>query len=511
MSSTLISKLRKDYLRLKSDNKIKFNKFLFNYLNLSVFYGKDDRDFDEANFKLIKEIYKDYGKYKKFNFLNPDFYFSNFKEFNYSRGIILNVLIFDIFRLIKQLIDIFLIIIVIFIKRLLDIFGILKKIKKNYSRKKIYSIYYPKYIKGKSVDYYYPNLHGDENLFFIICLDKNKFISIDLLSSLFRNNFISPAKILGIRKLFLTVLQFIHLNCFELYLVFRYKKNHIFKFWYSFTKPAEKFYSLLVYNSIIEISKKSYHCEFISWYENQLSNRSFSLGVSYSKNLKGSFTNKLSTYNGTPFSWQYKRQFLPTKADLQVGFWGETYYVQDKDSFDEMKLYLSKNNISIKLKIVPEEMLRFKKIDLNLKKVYSKNRILTIFTHNKIWDLIACLVAVLNSNHCKEIGIVESIMHHKIIYIRLHPSLNKELVYTKIINLNILPKEVKLVFIDNKDEKIEESILNSCYSVFGISSYLNLAIKLDSFVLVVDTNHIDKSPIQLKYLKSKKLKLISPW
>ena len=52
------------------------------------------------------------------------------------------------------------------------------------------------------------------------------------------------------------------------------------KFWYDWKKCSEIFYSLLVYNSIFELVKNSNRCEFISWYENQISNRSFSLGVS---------------------------------------------------------------------------------------------------------------------------------------------------------------------------------------------------------------------------------------
>ncbi len=511
MTFSLISRLREEYLKLKLNDNFRSYYIFFNYLNLSVLYGKDERDFDNENFKLIKYIYKNIDKYETFKSLNPDFYFSNFKEYKYVKGLIIIQLIKDFLRIIKQFIDIFLIIIVISVKRLTEILGISKKTKRKFFSKNIYSIYYPKYIKSESVDYYYPNSTGYENLFFITCFDKNKFISIDILFSLFRSDFISPAKILGIRKLLLTLLQFIHLYFHEIYLVIRYKQYSILKLWYAWTKSAEIFYSLLVYNSLILISKSSYNCEFISWYENQITNRSFSLGVSYSERVKNSFSNKLSTFNGTPFATQYKRQYLPTKIEFNIGFWGKTYYVQDKDSFDEMNLHLIKNNINISLMIAPKKMLRFKKINLNSKKAYKKNKILTIFTHDKLWDFIACLFAVLNSNDSKKFGIFESIKKQNIIFVRLHPSLNKDDVNREIFKLKILPKEIKLIFIDNKIESIEESILSSRYSVFGISSYLNLAIKLDSFVLAVDTNHIHKPPIQKENLNSENLKIISPW
>ena len=40
-------------------------------------------------------------------------------------------------------------------------------------------------------------------------------------------------------------------------------------------KSAEIFYGILVYNSILKLAKHSQKCEFISWYENQFTNRAF--------------------------------------------------------------------------------------------------------------------------------------------------------------------------------------------------------------------------------------------
>ena len=109
------------------------------------------------------------------------------------------------------------------------------------------------------------------------------------------------------------------------------------------------------------MAKKSKNCEFISWHENQITNRSFSLAISYVKrNYLSSCT--LSSYNGTLFTQETKKQFLPLNSEFKIGFWGETYYVQDVGSLAEMRSYLKRKNIKIKTKIVPTSMLRVKSL-----------------------------------------------------------------------------------------------------------------------------------------------------
>ena len=92
-----------------------------------------------------------------------------------------------------------------------------------------------------------------------------------------------------------------HLYFYDIYLVFFKKGFSLLKFWVGWKKGAEIFYSILVYNSLIKISNNSCKCEFITWYENHITNRSFALAVSYSKRNNSSKC-ILSTFNGTPFN-----------------------------------------------------------------------------------------------------------------------------------------------------------------------------------------------------------------
>ena len=90
------------------------------------------------------------------------------------------------------------------------------------------------------------------------------------------------------------------------------------------------------YNSLKKLSRESSQCEFISWHENQITNRSFSLGVS--SNIKKNLSDcTLSTFNGTLFTQNTKKQFLPQQSEVKIGFWGQKYYLQDQGSLEEMK------------------------------------------------------------------------------------------------------------------------------------------------------------------------------
>ena len=476
---------------------------------MSVYLSRDERDFDVNNFNLINNYY-DYKKNEFKKNRNLDIYFKNFKEYNYTKKTSSLRFLIDFTKFIKQLIDIIFIIIIIFSLRILILLGLKKNNKINFSEEKIYSIYYSQIKKNKSSEYYYPNLSNHKNIFFISSFSSSKFICLGILSALIRSNYISPANVLGIKKLLLTTAQFLHLYFYELYLALMHKNFSLLRFWYSWTKASEIYYSFLVYNSIILISRKSKNCEFIAWYENQITSKAFSLGVSFS--IKSEKLNsKLSTFNGTPFSLQYKQQYLPSKLEVDIGFWGTTYYLQDENSMEEMKIYLTKKKIDILLKSVPKDLSRISNKSLSLKKKNVEDRIITIFTHDSSWDLLACLLAIINLNCSKNSLISEQINASKIVYVRLHPFLKVEKVIKDIQVMGILPAGMKIIFIDNKMEDIQSTILFSKYCVFGVSSYLNVALKLGSIVLAVDTNHINKPPIQFENLASPNLEIISPF
>ena len=98
-----------------------------------------------------------------------------------------------------------------------------------------------------------------------------------------------------------------------------------------------------------------------------------------------------------------------------------------------------------------------------------------------------------------------------LINIRLHPFLEEQLALKKILNFKDLPKNLKIEFISNSQESIIESIKKSSYCFFGLSTYINLAISLNANVIAVNTNHINKSPINTKFAKTGNFLVSNPW
>ena len=161
---------------------------------------------------------------------------------------------------------------------------------------------------------------------------------------------------------------------------FRIPQLYFLSVWIGWKKGAEIFYSILTYNSIIKLAKHSYQSEFISWHENQITNRSFALGVTFAKRNYNS-TCYLSTFNGTSFTEGSKKQFLPQKDEYEIGFWGDIYYVQDEGSLKEMSSVLKRENLDLNIKVSPESMLRIKALSPNIKNIAHLTRNITIFTH----------------------------------------------------------------------------------------------------------------------------------
>ena len=109
---------------------------IFNYLNLSIHFSRDDREFDLANYDLFEylvikktiDLRKIKNNYSKYFYAN---YFFNFKEFHYLLSKEIPFLIFrDILKFIKQLVDTLLIFILIFFFS--KIILILKEFKNQY-------------------------------------------------------------------------------------------------------------------------------------------------------------------------------------------------------------------------------------------------------------------------------------------------------------------------------------------------------------------------------------------
>ena len=150
MKRISINQLISIYDELIEKNKsFDINPFLkFNYLNLSIYFSRDEREFDIHNYSLLKSLIL-----KKENFIlkthknrklisGYEQYFKLFKETKYLPNKKLPLVIFqDLLKLGIQLIDIIFITLIIFFSNLITIFLSNKKYI-NLENKKIYSIYY---------------------------------------------------------------------------------------------------------------------------------------------------------------------------------------------------------------------------------------------------------------------------------------------------------------------------------------------------------------------------------
>lgn len=520
LEAVSIDNLRNIYenLRNKESKLNQKNYFNFHYLNLSVLFSREDREFDIHNYQLLKNL-NCKNKIKK-NSLHPQIknnsaykkYLKSFKEYDYlPRKRTALIFLLDIIKYAKQILDVLGISLIVFIGILVNIFYKPQKTIYRFNKQKIYSIYYWEKKKSKSSIYYYPEIKHKKNIqVFVTTFAGSKFFTNGLFNSILNSKFISPEKVLDLRGFILSIFQFFHLFLHDLYHVLIKKDFKSLTLWIGWKKSSEIFYGILVYNSLIKLVKNSEKCEFISWYENQFTNRAFSLGVSYAqKDLQSSCS--LSTFNGTLFTKRNKVQLLPTKNEYEIGFWGEKYYVQDEGSQKEMQSYLKKVNLNIKVIVSSNSMKRTNLLEKNKNQKLKIAREITIFTHASYWDLMACILSIFNDRENK-------LLYQKIIKrgaqeisIRLHPALNKIEATKAISNIREIPNDIKYNFIELSEESLIESIKASKYCVFGISTYVNLALELEAKVISVNTNHTFENPIRRQFRTSPYLTIANPW
>ena len=73
---------------------------------------------------------------------------------------------------------------------------------------------------------------------------------------------------------------------------------------------------------------------------------------------------------------------------------------------------------------------------------YFSEREITIFTHDSYWDMIACILSIFNKNNSYQ-NPLELVNQSKVIFIRLHPSLNKKDALKQLLNIREIPKNIK--------------------------------------------------------------------
>ena len=520
MEKISIKKLSFLYNNYKSRETISLNKIFqkYNYLNLSVHFSRDEREFDKSNYKLLSNLISKKKIIKNELFKNGQKisgfkkYLISFKEYSYlpNKKLPLTYVV-DILKFGKQIIDIFGIILIVFISLLINFILNFRNQKIKLRNQKIYSIYYWNKKKSNSASYYYPSINSsNRDLAFISSFADSKLFCFGLIDSLINADFLSPEKVLNLKGLSKSILQFIHLFFYDLSKPFLNKDCSFLSFWIGWKKASEIFYSILTYNSLIELTSNSKNCEFIAWHENQVTNRSYALGVSSLKIKSLLSSSTLTSFNGSLFTQQIKNQFLPLDSEVKVGLWGDKYYLQDKGSLREMNLYLSKKNINISLEVVPKSMIRTKMILENKIFKFQISRGITIFTHNSYWDLTACLLAIFNNNNKISLSKILTNKNKKI-FIRLHPALTKKEALEELRGIKEIQSFNNLEFIDNKKESFFTSLSLSRYSFFGESSSVNLALEYKASVFAVETNHINKPPIKGDLVNSPNLTFISPW
>jgi len=512
-----ISKLSIDYQNNIKNKRFKlFIKRNIN-LNLSIHFSRDDREFNIANYILLKNLLKKDPDIKKFikkkDKINGYYkYFYTFKEFKYCIKKYLPLLIIsDLIKICMQIVDIIGIIFLTLYQLLLNKISSLSKQKERYKNNKIFSIYY--WIKkgNKSASYYYPQAENlTERNFVIISFADSKLISIGLFISLLKEKYLTPGKILSLKSFFNAIIDFFCLFLYDFFLPIIDPKYSFLSFWFGWKKGAEIFYSLLIYNSIKDLSHNSKNCEFISWQENQITNKSFSLGVT--NGLKKNKTKSLlSSYLSSPLSENSKKQFLPNFSECLIGLYGTKVYVQDENSLLILKKHFKKNGIRIPIQTVNKNLVRMKVEENKYNSEISKNKNITIFSGESNWDVIACLLALLNTLNLENKNLLNSIDFNKEIYIRLHPIINKENLINEIREIKEIPNDIVLRFIDHKEESIIYSMRSSKYCVFGLSTYINIALGLNCKILAVYTNHLYSNFSKSIINKNINLKLINPW
>ena len=93
------------------------------------------------------------------------------------------------------------------------------------------------------------------------------------------------------------------------------------------------------------------------------------------------------------------------------------------------------------------------------------------------------------------------------IYIRLHPTLSKEVVIKLIQKLSFFDNDT-FIFLNPIEEQIDESILMSEYCIFADSNLINRALLLNSKVIVFRISFFFDPPIYSFNKNNKNLTLL---
>lgn len=523
-----IKQANKIYLkieRLKNIKLFKDKKYFkyFKFLHLSLKCSRDIFDLNSApldtlfligqkNIKLSNELNLSLTPNQKLAY-GIGYFLKTFKISISLRNFFL--LSNEYFKfIVKVLISIFDIFLIFF----LSFFSIIKnKFNSNLSESlkdinEIYTFLFWKDKKLKSIEYYYPDFFNrDKAIAYVSNFYKYKSFFIGLLSIYKYKKIFSFLNFITFKSLIKSYIQLFLLYIFDLRIFFKPSYGLIIKYFQSFKSLNSRLLSLLDYN-VSESLLRDYSIKnYYIWFENQSSNKGLSLGLSnYIKFIIKRNIN-IYFYYGFIFSKNSLPQYTPSDFELlNSNYINNQFLLQSIESAVEMKLIFSKKNLSCTVDSVRNSLKRYSissQNNIESSKKYSRS--ITIFAGHEINELFLIFYKLFGKRNNN--GTFSYKKFYEEIYIRLHPSLNKDktmnslLTFKKKYNL-VVPK---IIFIDNKIESFGYSLKNSRIAVFANSTYINLALTMNIDVVAVRTSFLSQPPIFQKFKDSNLVKLIN--
>ena len=464
---------------------------------------------------LIKDLYISLTKDQKFAF-NLGRFLSKKQNYNFLKFILKNsnYLLFKIiknsFFSIISLIDLIIVIFISLIYTLNNKKRISKITNFHDHNIEIYSIYYWSTKKDKTTTYYYPDFYlKDYRYAFVSIFFNYKYIFKGLLDSFNDKRIFNALDFVNYKIIFSSILILIKIYLFDLF-VSKPSLGNIISFLDSFRLLSKRFYSLLNYkvseNIITYLKPKIIYL----WTENHLLTKPLNVGLSeiITKNNKDNIN--LITYLGYPYHRSHFPHLTPTYNELKNHFWGlNNFMLLDQDSKSEM-FYALKNHAKLIKFLKPRKSLNRYNVEPkknNEFNIYDKLRFITFFSHSTYQDLFIMIYRFFNNEY-----IIKKFNFRKDdqIFIRLHPSLDKNKIKRMINNIKnqYKLKIPKIKFIENELESVEFSIKNSEYCIFTNSNLINTALSLDKKVIALKTSFLYDPIIKNHFYKNKKLVML---
>ena len=357
----------------------------------------------------------------------------------------------------------------------------------------VYNIFYWKEKSIASPVYYYPDFNERKSKFaFATDFYGYRFLSKGLFDAFFINKIYTPLDFVRFSTVFNSVKSLVDLHLFELTVSSHFKYSSFISLFDSIQLINRRFLALITLNVSDYLLDTFQPKTVYTWHESQLHTKAFAIGINRAKSKHLDFINY--SYIGTLYSKNYYPHYSPTEFDIKSGLWSNTILVHDQSSFIEMESVLPAD-LCLKIEIARNGLIRYplKNLSLNIETPIKKIRDFTIITHDDPHELFV-IIYTLILNYKKSIN---KIKFNGIFYIRLHPALSRQTAINqirkvkKLFNIN----GIRFIFLDPANETIVETIKFSEFCIFGDSTYINLALLLNSRVISIRTTYLFSSPI----------------